>query len=164
MTKRQKNRNLSLHFLFEMTKGSVLVAPFCAVNESTFEHMKLLYFPLLIFSLIQYKYMGSFKDCFLWVKLIGILCGIFLIPVLYYTYTGALGISADWFNIAIFFISSAAAFFVEYLLFKNPPSFCPGCVTVIIIFCVLTAVFVLFTFMPPRIPLFKDPLTNGFGI
>ena len=42
-----------LHFLYDLTNQSVLVAPFSAVNESTFEHMKLMYFPMLIFSLIQ---------------------------------------------------------------------------------------------------------------
>ncbi|MBE7055804.1 MAG: hypothetical protein E7392_06810, partial [Ruminococcaceae bacterium] len=42
-----------LHFLFDWTGGSVLVAPFSAVNESIFEHMKLLFFPMLLFAFVE---------------------------------------------------------------------------------------------------------------
>ena len=34
-----------LHFLYDWTNESLVVALFSAVNESTFEHMKLLFFP-----------------------------------------------------------------------------------------------------------------------
>ena len=36
-----------LHFLYEWTGKSPLVAPFSGVNESTWEHMKLLYVGML---------------------------------------------------------------------------------------------------------------------
>ena len=42
-----------LHYLYEWTGESVLVAPFSGVNESTWEHMKLLYFPLFVFAVVQ---------------------------------------------------------------------------------------------------------------
>ena len=45
-----------LHFLYGLTKESVLVAPFSAVNESIWEHMKLMYFPLFVFALIQSRF------------------------------------------------------------------------------------------------------------
>ena len=48
-----------LHFLYEWTGDSVFVAPFSGVNESTWEHMKLLYFPLLLFALVQSRF---FRD------------------------------------------------------------------------------------------------------
>ena len=35
-----------LHFLYDWTGGSILVAPLSGVNESTWEHMKLLYWPV----------------------------------------------------------------------------------------------------------------------
>ena len=70
-----------LHFLYDLTNQSVLVAPFSAINESTFEHMKLMYFPMLIFSLIQSRFFKEYKS-FWCIKLIGILTGLALIPAL----------------------------------------------------------------------------------
>ena len=46
-----------LHFLYDWTGGSILVAPFSGVNESTWEHMKLLFFPMLLFSLVQSRFL-----------------------------------------------------------------------------------------------------------
>ena len=48
-----------LHFLYNWTGGSILVAPFSGVNESTWEHMKLLFWPLFLFALVQRLF---FKD------------------------------------------------------------------------------------------------------
>lgn len=71
-----------LHFLYDLTNESVLVAPFSAVNESTWEHMKLMYFPLFVFALIQRRFFREYKS-FWCIKLIGIITGLVLIPVLF---------------------------------------------------------------------------------
>ena len=42
-----------LHFLYEWSGGNTLAAAFSAVNESTWEHMKLLFFPMYDFSVFQ---------------------------------------------------------------------------------------------------------------
>ena len=42
-----------LHFLYDWTGGSILVAPFSGVNESTWEHMKLLFWPLFLYALVR---------------------------------------------------------------------------------------------------------------
>ena len=41
-----------LHFLYEWT-NLLFVAPISAVNESTWEHMKLVFIPSFLFSIIQ---------------------------------------------------------------------------------------------------------------
>ncbi|MBR5155491.1 MAG: hypothetical protein IKW62_03275, partial [Clostridia bacterium] len=64
-----------LHFLFDWTKNSVIVAPFSAVNESIWEHMKLLFFPLLAFAFVENQYIGKKYKSFWCVKLIGIVSG-----------------------------------------------------------------------------------------
>lgn len=108
-----------LHFLYGLTNESVLAAPFSAINESTWEHMKLMYFPLVVFALIQSRFSRE-HNSFWCIKLFGIITGLVLIPVLFYTYNGAFGKSPDWLNIAIFFLSAAIVFILETLLFiKN---------------------------------------------
>ncbi len=41
------------HFAYDLSKENILVALFCPVNESTWEHLKLLFFPFLLFSLLR---------------------------------------------------------------------------------------------------------------
>ena len=152
-----------LHFLYEWTGGSILTAPFSGVNESTWEHMKLLYFPLLIFMLIEGRYFKEY-DSFLWVKLIGMLVGLITIPVLFYTYNGAFGKSPDWLNITFFFISAALTFFVETLLFKKGNIRGSANWIPILIILLIGAAFVVFTFNTPQLPIFRDPISKTYGL
>lgn len=151
-----------LHFLFDWT-GAVSLAPISAVNESTWEHMKILFFPMLFFACVQYWFFRAEFTGFWWIKLIGIAVGVLSIPILFYTYNGAFGKTPDWLNITFFFLSAGIGFFVEYLLFRKdfalPFSW-------IAFACLLTfsALFVFFTFRPPFLPLFQDPVTGLYGI
>lgn len=152
-----------LHFSYGLTNESVLVAPFSAVNESTWEHMKLMYFPLFVFALIQSRFFREYKS-FWCIKLIGIITGIMLIPVLFYTYNGAFGKSPDWLNMTIFFFTAAIVFILETLLFKKDSLHCKKPWISFLVICVIGALFVLFTFVTPKIPLFQNPLTGLYGV
>lgn len=152
-----------LHFLFDLTGGSPAAALFSAVNESVWEHMKLLYFPMLLWSFLQYRYFAPKIPGFWSAKLAGSMAALGLIPALYYTYIGALGISADWFNIAIFFLAAGGAYFLEYRLLRrgfgaSRPQFLPAALLLL-----MGVAFWIFTFFPPRIPLFQDPITGSYG-
>lgn len=152
-----------LHFLYDWTNHNILSALFSAVNESTWEHMKLLFFPMFIFALIQSRFFKDRKN-FWCVKLTGIAAGLILIPVLFYTYNGAFGESPDWVNIAIFFISAAAVFILETLLLKADRLQCKSPWIAFAVICLLGVMFVVFTFATPNIPLFQDPLTKTYGV
>lgn len=152
-----------LHFLFELSGQSITAALFSAVNESIWEHMKLLYFPMLAFAALESRFLKPLPTGFWCVKLIGILTGLILIPVLYYTYTGILGKSADWFNVTIFFIAAAVSFRLETGLFKSGKT-CPiPAWLAIALLLSVGAAFVILAFTPPQIPLFRDPVTGTYG-
>ena len=151
-----------LHFLYEWLGKAAWVAPFSGVNESTWEHMKLLFWPMLAFAVVQSLFFRDRKDFFC-IKLRGILIGLLLIPVLFYTCNGAIGPSPDWFNIAIFFISAAVVYLCEArMLTAAPKNTCRPYLAVAALVA-LAACFVLFTFAPPALPIFRDPLTGTFG-
>lgn len=152
-----------LHFLFDWSGGSVLVAPFSAVNESIWEHMKLLFFPMLIFALLESRYIRTIYENFFCVKLIGIVVGTALIPILYYTLNGMLGSLPDWVNIAIFFVCVFISYYIENRLFVNNAVNCNSPKTAIWILITIAIVFSIATFFPPKIPLFKDPVTGTYG-
>lgn len=152
-----------LHFLYDWSGKSLWIAPFSGVNESTFEHMKLLFWPMLLFALVECL-LANKREAFWSVTLEGILVGLTLIPVLFYTYNGAIGKSPDWINIAIFFLSAALAYLYIYLLERKAPTTPLPPALSLLILSALALAFVLFTFYPPRIALFRDPLTGTFGI
>lgn len=153
-----------LHFLYDWTNQSIIVAPFSAVNESTWEHMKLLFFPMFLFALIEYKFIGKDYENFWCTKLIGTITGLLLIPIIYYAYTGVLGVNADWFNIVIFFIAAGTAYYLENLLLKNETNFCKSSFVAFIILCLIAVLFIVMTFVQPKIPLFQDITTGNYGI
>lgn len=152
-----------LHFLYEWTRQSLLSAPFSGVNESTWEHMKLLYFPMLLFALIERRIFGGRHD-FWCVKLIGITAGLVLIPVLFYTYNGVFGKSPDFVNIGIFFVAAAIAYLLETRLYQANRVRCRSPRLALAAICVIGLAFVLFTFATPKLPIFEDPITGTYGI
>lgn len=152
-----------LHFLYDWLGKAAWVAPLSGINESTWEHMKLLFWPMFIFAIAQSFFFKDRRD-FWCIKLRGIILGIALIPVIFYTYNGIFGRSPDWINIAIFFISGAIAYIYETRLFNNERLRCRSPKTAIVILSVIALLFVVFTFWTPELNIFKDPLTGTYGI
>ena len=152
-----------LHYLYDWTGESVWVAPFSGVNESTFEHMKLLFWPMLLFALASFPLFGKRSD-FWCVTLRAITLGLLLIPVLFYTYNGAVGKSPDWLNISFFFLSAAGAYFYVWRRFQKAERGCRLPWVAILLLIFISLFFVLFTFYPPKLGLFLDPVTGKYGI
>lgn len=151
-----------LHFLYEWTGKFVLVAPISGINESTWEHMKLLFVPMFLFAMVEHRFFQDRKD-FWCVKLRGILLGLIVIPVLFYTYNGVIGKSPDWINIVIFFISAAIAYVYEAKQFDREKTRCRFGKASFAILCIIAALFIIFTFIPPHLDIFKDPVTGTYG-
>lgn len=152
-----------LHFLFDWSGGNVAAALISAVNESIWEHLKLLFYPMVAVAVIEYFSWGKDVDSFWCIKLMGILLGISLIPAVYYTYTGILGVNADWFNIAIFFLAAGAVYWAETKLFQRKFTCNMRSGVAIALICVISMMFTIFTFLPPQIPFFRDPVTGTYG-
>lgn len=152
-----------LHFLLNWTNRNIVVASFSAVNESAWEHMKILFFPMFVFALIENRYIGKEYKNFWCAKLIGIVVGVVLIPALYYTINGIFGSTPDFINIAIFYVAAAISYILESRLMKNELISCDSKKTAIVILVLIALLFAFFTFMTPQIPLFEDPITNTYG-
>ena len=152
-----------LHFLFDWTDRNVATALFSPVNESIWEHLKLLFYPMVAVALLEYRSWGKETDSFWCIKLLGILFGLACIPVAYYTYTGALGIKADWINVATFFVAAALVYWLETNLFQKRFTCRLPAKAAITAICLIGVAFTAFTFYPPHIPLFADPITDTYG-
>ena len=154
-----------LHFAYEWSGGSTLAAAFSAVNESTWEHMKLLFFPMLLFSVVQVIALGRQYPNFLAVRAVSTLAGLLLIPVLFYTYTGILGEDVPWVDVTIFMLSALAAFALDWRLLRRG-RWDRGWQQVLglLVLWGLAFLFVYLTFHPPGFGLWQDPVTGGYGI
>ena len=173
----------ALHFAYAALGRNPILAAVASVNESTWEHMKLLFFPSFLCAVVGYFIFGRRYADYWQAKLAGICLGLMLIPALYYTCVGVFGRSPDWFNIASFFVAAAAQFALETHILSHEPRkrkcdeqrlclekqpramwrvFTPrACFAAL---CVVALAFVLFTYFPPRLPLFRDPVTGRYGI
>ena len=144
-----------LHFVYDWTGSSVAAALFSAVNESTWEHMKLLFFPML--ALVLFLFFKLPEQSPIPVALsIGTLVGLALIPILFYTYTGVLGFSVMAIDIAIFYISVLGAFLIGWFLndnreLANRRGLLLTCLVI------LAILFFIFSYYPPEIGLFQEP-------
>lgn len=104
------------HFFYEWSKNNFIIGLFTPVSESVWEHMKLIFFPMLLYFLILLPKLGTAFPCFVSAFSSGILLGTLLIPVIYYTYTGILGYNTLPLDIGTFIISVIAAFYSVYRL------------------------------------------------
>ena len=151
-----------LHFLYDWLGKASWIAPFSGVNESTWEHMKLLFWPMLLYAVLQSLFFRD-RHNFWCVKLKSISLGLVLIPVIFYTYNGVIGKSPDWINIAIFFISAAIAYIYEVRQF-NAQKPCKHPKLALALLCFIATLFVIFTFATPELGIFKDPLSGAYGV
>ena len=118
---------------------------------------------MLIFAVVQYFFFGDRND-FWCIQLRSILLGQILIPVIFYTYNGVVGKSPDWVNISIFFISAFFAFRYQTKQFKQDSTTCLFPALALVSLCGIGLSFALFTFYPPEIGLFLDPVSGTYGI
>ena len=154
-----------LHFVYEWTGGNRVIAVFSAVNESTWEHMKLLFIPFLVFTVVEFIVFSEAFRNFFAVKAASILLGLVSIPTLFYTLTGMFGKLPDWVNITIFFLADALLYFVSYRLLTDG-ALRGGAMQLIgfVLLWVLLFAFVWFTYRPLHLPLFLHPVSGCYGL
>ena len=147
------------HFFYEWSGRNKLIGLFTPVSESTWEHIKLLFFPMLLYSFFMIWKLRTLYPCIASAAFTGILLGSALIPLIFYTYSGFLGQHILSLDIATFLVSVAAAFYKTYKLTLSCSSSGVSLILKAAIFF-LTAAFLLFTYLPPSLGLFRDP-TKG---
>ena len=144
------------HFLYDWTDNNHIVGFFTPINESIWEHMKLLFFPMLIYSLIMIFKFHKKYSCITSALCFGIFVGALLIPLFYYAYTYILGKNAFILDISIFILSIIIAFWLSYKLTLSCrlESYTSAlCILVGVLFIC----FLIFTYHTPDAIIFQDP-------
>lgn len=145
------------HFVYEWSGNNFIVGLFFPVNESTWEHMKLYFFPMVLYALFMNRLLKGEYPCVGSALLGGILLGTFLIPVLFYTYSGILGKNLMFFDIATFVLSVLFGFLCVYQLTLSCRLFALKWLFRLLVLA-LAMCFLVFSYMPPEIGLFMPPV------
>lgn len=150
------------HFFYHWSDKNPLIALFSPINESTWEHMKLIFFPVLFYSLLT----SLFTIYFMPSKeqqqklssslLLGNLLGTVSIPILFYTYSGILGKHLLAADIFIFLIGLWIVFFAAWK-FYHSAKLLHWQLWIKIFTLLFLILFFVFTFSPPNIGLFEQP-------
>lgn len=144
------------HFLYEWSGEAAVTALFCPVNESTWEHLKLLFFPFLFVSIIILTRSRTQALSFFYYRFLAVMGGLLSIIVLFYTYTGVLGTNFLVADLMIFLFSVLFSFYLASRLNRSglqPPSQN----IVFSLWIIMSLCFFSFTCFPPNLPLFFPP-------
>ena len=114
-------------------------------------------------AIIGYFIIGKNKNNYWVAQAIGILTAMIFTIVFFYTYTGIIGINFGWLNIATFFVAILLGGIVTYKLLIPNSNYNAELISIFFLIILLFS-FILYTFNPPQIQLFQDPITGTYGI
>ncbi|MCX8182710.1 MAG: DUF6512 family protein [Candidatus Methanomethyliaceae archaeon] len=152
----------ALHFTYDLSGNNPIVGAFSAVNESVWEHLKLAYWPALLYAIAEYRQLKDIPGFFPAKAL-----GIYLMPIsivaLFYTYRSFFEESLV-IDILIFILAVIIGQLTSYriMIYKEPSNIWKGVSITSLI--VLGMLFILFTFYAPHLPIFQDPISGSYGI
>lgn len=151
-----------LHFTYDWFGNNPVIGAFSAVNESTWEHLKLLFFPTLIVTIVGAIYYKGRVPSYVCARLKGLLAAMVFTVTFFYTSMGLIGKNYAFLNILTFYVAVIIGEFVVNRQIKLAKP-CDKDKSWII-WGILLICFIVFTYNAPEIGLFKDPITGGYGI
>ena len=146
------------HFFYQWSGYKKLVGILFPANESTWEHLKLAFIHSLL-----YAY-GSKNPNYMVAFSLILLIPMILIPIIFYTYTAITGHSILLLDILTYYVSILIACLVCGMVLMHNPF--PKVISIIsgIMFVCIMLCYLLFTLYPPKIFLFRDAVTGGYGL
>jgi hypothetical protein len=152
------------HFLFQWTNEWLPIAWFVPVNESVWEHLKLCVWPYSLFAVMEYPFVRVRAANFISAKAAGILIMPTFVTTCFYGYTTVAGSNYLALDIGLFLATVSLGFATSYrlFLFKPLPQWVHQVAAAMWLVTLLG--FIVFTFSPPKIVLFEDPVHGHYGV
>ncbi len=151
------------HFIYEWTNHNKYASIIFAVNESTWEHMKLVVFPSLIWIFVEIPFLYNNPN-FITAKFISLITMLILIPVLFYIYKLFFKGHSLIYSIIEFLISIAAGQYYGYLVLHGEALSPIYNYISLILLILIIGYFLVATLIPGESELYIDPITNKKGI
>ena len=149
------------HFVYDWCNHNKFISLFFAVNESTWEHIKMGLLPAFIWAIIGlFTVQCNNYNFGVFVAFSSI---IVLIPAMFYGYKCFTKRNILLFDIAIFIVAVGLSMFFAYLIFNAPVFANVFNIIGIIGYSLIILSFLALTFFPPKFFLFIDPNTLDYG-
>ena len=145
------------HFIYNIFPNTFF-SIFFPVNESIWEHLKLLFTSSIIFSIINYKRINNiFSITLIRSVLLIIILLILFLPVYYLFGENII------FTLIILFIT---ILITEFIISKISNKKLIKSLNFISIFLIIISYFIFgyLTYNPPKLDLFRDPTNNSYGL
>jgi hypothetical protein len=157
-----------MHFLFELAGESPIIGAMVPVSESPWEHLKLVFYPILAWWIIFYvrgrKQEGFSKEKWIVSTAAALLSAILTIILFFYSYTGAFAVEFLVLDIFSSLLALAVGQCLAYHIYKYSKPVKSVAIIAFFIVIVLLIMFVVFTYEAPHVPLFLDRNTGTYGI
>jgi len=155
----------TLHFWFEWTNYWRPIALIAAVNESTWEHFKMAFWPGLLFAFIEYPFLTNETNNFFVAKFAGLLAMPIITTFLFYGYTSLTGTHLLWVDVIVFILSVVGGQWISLMILKKSEIFKSFIQYVAIIgLFIMVLAFSLLSYYPLENFIFAHPGTGEYGI
>ncbi|MHB1315713.1 MAG: DUF6512 family protein [Christensenellales bacterium] len=156
------------HFIYEWSGRFAVAGIIAPVNESVWEHLKMAFFPMLLFWFLWYllydrKNKISFKKWLISGVCAILVCKLFIVSF-FYTYTGAFGFESLFLDILSLWLGIAIGQLAGLHIYRYAKATRPGIILALVALLLCLAAFIVFTFNPPHLPMFLDMSTRRYGI
>ncbi len=151
------------HFVYRLSGCNPVIGTIVPINESTWEHLKLLFFPYILYTITEYIIYGKKINGFLFSRIKGLLIGLIFIPAGFYTYISVLGNNYFTADILLFLAAVYLSFSTSTKdIIKKQNVGISRTISAVLIVIGITILFAGFTFYPPTTPLFKSSPAMAF--
>lgn len=152
------------HFLYDWTGRHTLIGLISPINESVWEHLKLAFYPAILFGCFEDFALKGLVHNFLIAKTFSVVTAILAIIIIFYSYTYLLGKNYFILDLLTFAAAIALGQYASYLVLTAEPFPQYLNTASIWILLILTILFSVFTFYPPKLPIFKNKPDGTYGI
>ncbi len=162
----------SLHFAFELSDYWTPMAVIAAVNESVWEHLKIYFWPGLLYTLVQYTYTRGQANNYWLGKVVALGTTPVLITAMYHAYIAFITSTGAQTSVGailmIMLLGVLGGQLCSWRILCSPPAVWASPRYIVTGYAALVTMFSLFTFFPPKLFLFENYLcyqyTNEYGI
>ncbi|MDO5517866.1 MAG: DUF6512 family protein [Clostridium sp.] len=151
--------SIPLHSAYEFSENNSIVGIFTPVSESIFEHLKLSFYPMLLWWFVSFLILSKKKNIsapkWFVACTFSLIAAPIIIVALFYINTGAFGIHSLALDIFSLFLAVSIAQILGLHLYKHKNANIYDLYSAISVIFVIILLFTFFTFCPPEYPIFS---------
>lgn len=144
------------HFAYDFLGQTPVAGLFFPINESIWEHLKLLYFSVALWWIAE-GFLDGKQERFFAPRVWALSLALLFIPTAFYTYSGVIGRRYSWVDIGLYFAGDLLYFILAHRFTRKKEESEGENVLAIIVFLLWMFSFFLFTFLPPDLGIFREP-------